>query len=117
MRAELIRFGEIEIDGERYAHDVVIENGVVRKRNKKPSKPYREEYGHTPLSVDEEIPWEGERLIVGTGAHGALPVMPQVREEAAQRGVEIIALPTKDACAMLADLPAGQVSAILHVTC
>jgi hypothetical protein len=117
MRAELLAFGEIEIEGERYQHDVVIESGRVRKRSKKPSKAYRDEYGHTPLSADEKIPWAGARLIVGTGAYGSLPIMPQVHEEAARRGIEIIAIPTKEACAMLGDLEAEQINAILHVTC
>ena len=40
----------------------------MRKRKKKPSKPYRDEFGHTPLSADEELPWGGGRLIIGTGA-------------------------------------------------
>jgi hypothetical protein len=56
MEAKLIAFGEIEIDGERYDHDVVIEAGKVSKRAKKASKSFRSEYGHTPLSVEEEIP-------------------------------------------------------------
>jgi hypothetical protein len=117
MRAQLVAFGELEIEGQRYSHDVVIESGRIRKRDKKPSKAYRREYGHTPLSADEAIPWTGQRLIVGTGAHGALPIMPQVHEEAARRGVEVIALPTEEACAMLGDLEAEKVNAILHVTC
>ena len=49
MRARLLAYGSIEIDGRRYDHDVIIERGGVRKRSKKPSKPYRDAYGHTPL--------------------------------------------------------------------
>jgi hypothetical protein len=75
MKARLVKFGEIEVDGKRYTHDVVIDGGKVRKRKKGPSKEFREQFGHTPLSAGEEIPW---RLIVGTGAHGALPVMDEV---------------------------------------
>ena len=44
MRARLLTFGSIEIDGRRYDHDIVIERGAVRKRGKKPSKPYRDAY-------------------------------------------------------------------------
>ena len=117
MRAELVAFGEIEIEGERYTHDVLIESGRVRKRSKKPSKAYRDQYGHTPLSADEAIPWAGRRLIIGTGAYGSLPIMPQVHEEAARRGIEIVAAPTKEACRLLADLEREQVNAILHITC
>jgi hypothetical protein len=38
MKAELVAFGSIEIDGRQYDHDVVIDQGAVRKRAKKPSK-------------------------------------------------------------------------------
>ena len=47
----------------------------MRKRSKKPSKAYRkEEFGHTPLSAHEDLPWGGGRLIIGTGAYGPLPI-------------------------------------------
>ena len=51
MKARLIAFGEIEVDAERYDYDVVIDGGKVRKRKKGPSKQYREENGHKPLSL------------------------------------------------------------------
>jgi hypothetical protein len=35
MRFEGFSFGRIRIDGVTYEHDVVIERGEVRKRNKK----------------------------------------------------------------------------------
>jgi len=47
MNAELLGFGEIGIEGTRYDADVVIECGQVRPRRKKPSKPYRDRFGHT----------------------------------------------------------------------
>jgi hypothetical protein len=34
MKAEVLGFGEIELDGERYDHDIVIEAGEVKKRKK-----------------------------------------------------------------------------------
>src|SRR5947207_4996087 len=108
MRARLIRFGEIEVDGKRYTHDVVIDGGKVRKRKKGPSKQFREKFGHTPLSAGEEIPWGGKRLIVGTGAHGALPVMVEVVAEAKQRGIEVIAAPTLEVCQLLEDVEQRQ---------
>jgi hypothetical protein len=86
MKARLVKSGEIEVKGKRYTHDVVIEGGKVRKRKKGPSKQFREKFGHTPLSAGEEIPWGGKRLLVGTGAHGALPVMDEVLAEAKRRG-------------------------------
>ena len=86
MKAELISFGLIDIDGHRFDHDVVVERDGVRKRKKGPSKAYRDRFGHTPLSVDEDIPWTGSRLIIGTGYSGQLPVMDEVYEAARRRG-------------------------------
>jgi hypothetical protein len=62
MQVRLLRFGSIEVEGREYHNDIVIEGGRVRKRKKKPSKPYRDEFGHTPVSADEELPWGGGRL-------------------------------------------------------
>ena len=86
MKARLVAFGELEIEGERFAHDVVIDVGRVRRRHKGPSKALRDEYGHTPLSAAEAIPWGRRRLIVGTGADGSLPIAPDVYAEAERRG-------------------------------
>ena len=117
MHARLISFGLVEIDGIRFDHDVVIEGGRMSKRRKKASKPLRDRSGHTPLSLLEPIPWDCHRLIVGTGADGALPIHNDVRDEARRRGVELVALPTEEACAVLADAAPASTNAILHVTC
>lgn len=110
-------FGSIVVAGTRYDHDVVIAGGEVLPRSKKPSKQYRSRYGHTPLSTAEDIPWSPPRLVVGTGASGRLPIMADVEEEAATRGVELVALPTADACALLSSVEPDQAYAVLHVTC
>jgi hypothetical protein len=117
MEARLINFGEIEVEGKRYTHDVVIDGGKVRKRNKGPSRQFRENFGHTPLSAGEEIPWGGRQLIVGTGVHAALPVMNEVLAEANRRGIQVIAAPTLQVCQLLKEVKEGQAYAILHCTC
>jgi hypothetical protein len=117
VHARLVSFGLIEIDGQRFDHDVVIDGAVVRKRKKRPSKPYRDRYGHTPLSIDEGIPWDAGKLIVGTGASGQLPIMDEVRDEARRRGVHVVARPTAEACRLIEDEGERPVAAILHVTC
>lgn len=116
MRIDRFTFGSIRIDGEPYAHDVVIDRGRVRKRKKKPSKPLRDAFGHTPLSIEEDIPWNCRRLVVGTGADGALPVTDDVRTEAARLKIELLIVPTRDAVSALRKGPKGT-NAILHVTC
>ena len=109
-------FGAIEIDGVTYEHDVVIDRGKIRKRKKKPSKKFREELGHTPVSVEEQIPWKCQRLIVGTGNYGSLPVMDEVKLEARRRKIDLLILPTEEAIETLAKKP-EDTNAILHVTC
>ena len=117
MKVRLRGFGSIEVEGREYDHDIVIEGGRIRKRKKGPSKPYRGEFGHTPLSAEEELPWGGTRLVIGTGVYGSLPIMPDVTEEARRRQVELTAVPTKDACRLIAELDQREVNAVLHVTC
>jgi hypothetical protein len=117
MQARLIEFGEIEVEKERYEHDIVIEAGKVRKRKKGPSKPYRGQAGHTPLSIEETIPWGGNQLIVGTGVYGRLPVMPEVEKEARRRGIKLLVVPTEEACRLLSALQRKDAYAILHTTC
>ncbi len=110
-------FGTIVIDGERFDHDVVVDRGRIRPRDKAPSRRHQSRYGHTPLSVGEDLPWSGERLVIGTGASGRLPIMAELYEEARVRGVEVIALPTADVCELLAAVPDEDVNAVLHLTC
>ena len=68
MRFEQYSFGSIQIDGVSYDHDLIVDRGKIRKRKKAASKRFRDAYGHTPLSVVEEIPWRCRRLVIGTGA-------------------------------------------------
>jgi hypothetical protein len=114
---KLVSFGRLRIDGRDVDHDIVIEDGRIRRRRKGPSKRYRDRYGHTPLSIDEGVPWSAPRLIVGTGQSGNLPIMPKVIEEAQRRKVELIALPTAKACRFLREADLREVNAVLHVTC
>jgi hypothetical protein len=93
----------------------VIDRGHVSKRNKKPSKKFRSAFGHTPLSMEEEIPWKCRRLVVGTGT-GALPIMDEVKHEAHSREIELVILPTAEAIKTLQENPV-KIKAVLHVTC
>lgn len=117
MNARFIRFGEIEIDGVRYAEDVIIAGGKVTLRDKSPSKKHKARFGHTPLSAKEAIPWNCRRLIIGTGAQGALPVMNKVVRQAKEREVELVIVPTPKACKLLREADPATTNAILHVTC
>ena len=116
MQLENFSFGSLRIDGSTYEHDVVIDRGKIRKRQKKSSKKFREDFGHTPLSAEEEIPSKCLRLVVGTGAYGRLPVMKEVQREAERHRVKLLILPTVQAIEVLQRDP-NDTNAILHVTC
>ena len=115
MKFEEFSFGSIRIDGVTYDHDVVVDRGEVRKRKKTPSKQFRNAFGHTPLSLEEKIPWKCRRLVVGTGT-GSLPVMDEVKREALRRKIELVILPTARAIEVLERNP-DDTNAVLHVTC
>jgi hypothetical protein len=118
MDCRFLGFGAVEIDGHVYEHDVIVgPSGNVRRRRKGPSKPRRPEFGHTPLTADEKVPWKAPTLVVGTGANGQLPIADDLYEAAVDRGVTVVARPTAEACALLSAAEPGSVAAVLHVTC
>ena len=117
MNIEKVEFGSIVIDGHAYDEDVVIDRGKVRKRNKKASKKFKEKYGHTPLTPKENIPWNCEVLLVGTGMNGALPIVFEMDRESRKHKVRIKVLRTPQAVKFLNDADLDKVNAVLHITC
>jgi len=111
-----LHFSSLDINNITYTYDVVIDRGRVRKRKKKPSKKFRERFGHTPLSLEEKLPWKCKHLVVGTGRYGSLPVMEEVKLEALRRKVALLVMPTDEAIETLAR-NLKDTNAILHVTC
>jgi hypothetical protein len=116
MQFTHFEFGVIDIDGVTYEYDLVVDRGEIHRRKKKASKKFRETFGHTPLSVQEDIPWKCTRLVIGTGAYGRMPVMNDVRREARDRKIELVVLPTAEAIKVLQKHP-KKTNAVLHVTC
>ena len=116
MHFDSFSFGSIQIDGTLYEHDVIIDRGEIRKRKKKPSKKFQEQFGHTPLSIEEDIPWKCRQLIVGSGAYGRLPVMREVERKAERHQIKLLVLPTREAIEVLKQGP-KDTNAVLHVTC
>jgi hypothetical protein len=116
MRFSHFEFGTLDVDGVTYEHDLIIDRGVIHRRKKKPSKKFQDTFGHTPLSTEEDIPWKCTCLIVGTGAYGRLPVMDDVKNEAKERKVKLVVVPTAEAIKLLQKHP-KKTNAVLHVTC
>jgi hypothetical protein len=116
MRFDDFSFGSLRIDNSTFVRDVVIDRGEIRDRKKKPSKKFRDDFGHTPLSIEEDIPWKCRQLVIGTGAFGRLPVMKEVKREAKRHKVKLVVLPTIKAIEVLRQ-ELKETNAILHVTC
>jgi len=116
MRFTGYSFGSVRVDGVTHDHHLIIDRGKIGKRTKAASRKFRDAYGHTPLSAAEDIPWRCRRLVIGTGADGALPVMQEVSDEARRREIDLVVLPTAEAVGALAKA-AADTNAILHLTC
>lgn len=114
MNVEKLTFGSVTIDGVTYTKDVVIDRGEVKKRKKGASKRYRDRFGHTPLSDDEYIPWNCKQLIIGTGHSEGLPVMDEVFDTAAHKGVNVTLMSTPEAVKLVNN---KDTNLILHLTC
>ena len=48
MRFSGYSFGSVRVDGVTYDHDLIIDRGKIRQRNKGASRKLRGAYGHTP---------------------------------------------------------------------
>ena len=114
MKIHNLSFGSITIDRVTFEKDVIVDNGSVRKRKKAESKKYKDKYGHTPLSPDENIPWNCKCLIIGTGHNSRLPVMQEIYDIALQKGVKLRIMSTADAVKHIND---RDTNLILHLTC
>jgi len=111
-------FGWIRVGKTTYDHDIIIHaDGEVSKRKKKASKGLKGEYGHTPLSEHEldilkrEKP---DRVFIGTGNTGALPLTPGARKILEEYHTVILPIP---AVLSIMEAERKPYVAILHVTC
>lgn len=106
-------FGEINIDGKTYHHDVVVYKDKV-------DDSWRRVEGHKLSLGDiaEILDKRPEILIIGTGAEGIMKVPADVIAAIEQKGIKVIVKRTGDACREYNELlEAGNVIAALHLTC
>ena len=105
-------FGRVTIDGREETRDVIVlPDRVVRD--------WWRRDGHSLVMADlEAVAAELPRhLVVGTGAYGRLRPDPGALADLRGRGIEVDVLPTPEAVARYAQLPAGATAAALHLTC
>ncbi len=114
MKVNSFSFGSIEIDGKTWEKDIVISKTSIEKRQKKGSKSLKSLYGHTPLTLGENIPWDCNVLVIGTGMYGSMPVLDDVKEKADDLGVKLIIQKTPDAVNHLNE---KNTNFVFHLTC
>ncbi len=117
MKIEKLSFGTIEIDGKTFTEDIVINKGKISLRDKSVSRKYKPKFGHTPLTIEENIPWDCKTLIIGTGFYRAMPITKEVFEEAEKRNVKILPVNTQDIVSMLKQINLKETNFIIHLTC
>ncbi len=107
------RFGDIEIDGQSYTHDVIIFPDHVM------SDWWRNE-GHVlnPEDLEAVLSADVEVLVVGQGANGRMRVSQATRREIKAAGINLISQKTHDAVETYNALrDEKKVAAALHLTC
>ena len=114
MKVDNLQFGRITIDGRSYNEDIVIDNDQITLRDKTASRKKKSVYGHTPLTLQENIPWNCKRLVIGSGQYGSLPVEKDIHRKAAELGVQLFIEPTPQAIQRLNE---PDTNFVLHLTC
>ena len=110
---EAYDFGRITIDGRDYGSDLIITPDGVR------SDWWRKEgHGLHPEDLGAVLEPPPETLIIGCGASGLLSVPDETRRWVAEKGIELVDLPTRAACERYNELSKdARVVAGLHLTC
>jgi len=106
-------FGKFVIDGKTYESNVRLVGGRA--------EPARYLPGHELLLSDITplIDAKPDYLIIGTGASGVIEVSERIRRVVAEKGIELIVLPTAQACRRYNELlkQNKRIAAFLHNTC
>lgn len=106
-------FGKIEVDGVKYSNDLKIFPDEVKDNW------WRKE-GHEihPEDIEDILEFSPDVVILGTGAYGKVEVPEKTVDALKDKGIEMIAEKTEDACQKYNDVhDEGKVVAALHLTC
>ncbi len=113
MHIDHYEFGSIVIDGQTYRNDLLIWPGQIKHDW------WRLE-GHLLQLADlaEALAAEPQVLVVGTGESGHMRLDPEVVAYLQDKGIELVARPTKEASRYLNELTVQRrLAAALHLTC
>jgi hypothetical protein len=113
MHIDRYEFGSIQIDGQTFTTDLLIWPGRIK------ADWWRRE-GHL-LQLDdvaEALAATPQVLVVGMGEPGRMQVEASLAAYLRDRGIDLQAHPTREACRVINDLsPRRRVAAALHLTC
>lgn len=107
------KFGEIVIDGKRYTRDVIIFPDRIDG-----SWWWKEGHELSEEDIKEVIKERPEVLIVGTGYHGCMRVLPETEQYVRANGIKLMVEKTERACEVCNQLSKSKrIIATLHLTC
>jgi len=113
MHIDSYEFGAIVIDGRPYRTDLLIWPGHIK------NDWWRSE-SHLLQTADvfEALAAAPQILVVGTGAYGRLTVDQELAAYLKDKGIDLMARPTPEACRVINQLTEKQRwAAALHLTC
>lgn len=113
MHIDGYEFGRIVIDGKTYTQDLILTPEGVQ------ADWWRLESHRLQLpDIAAALATKPQVLIVGTGQPGRLRVDPELSRYLAEQGIELVELPTAQACQRYNLLASRQrVVAAFHLTC
>ena len=113
MHIDRYEFGLIVIDGETFKNDVMIWPGRVKDDWWR-----QESHFLQRQDVAEALAANPQVLVVGMGDPGKMQVDPALAVYLRDRGVELMAHPTREACRLINELSGTRrLAAALHLTC
>ena len=113
MHIDSYEFGQIVIDGVTYRQDLLIWPGQIKKD-------WWRRQAHLLQAEDvfEALAAKPQVLVVGQGQPGRLEVAPALAAYLQEKGIDLIALPTREACQTINRLAEKRrLAAALHLTC
>jgi len=113
MHIDSYEFGQIVIDARTYRTDLLIWPGQIK------SDWWRSE-GHLLQIPDvfEALAAAPQILVVGTGAYGRMEVDRELTAYLHDKGIDLMARPTGEACRFINQLTGSRPwAAALHLTC
>ena len=113
MHVDSYEFGAIVVDGRTYRTDLLIWPGRLK------GDWWRSESHLLQIpDVFEALAAAPQVLVVGTGAYGRMAVDPELAAYLKDKGIDLVAQPTPEACRAINHMPENRRwAAALHLTC